>query len=71
MKRETGARGVAAGLQACGWEGWHPALRWRAGSCSTGVVVVESHLAPAYSHPQVTGTFRLQNVYSSLPHQHF
>ena len=51
MKRETGARGVAAGLQACGWEDWHPALRWRAGSCGTGVVVVESHLAPAYSHP--------------------
>lgn len=35
MKHETGPTGVAAGLQAWDWEGWQPALRWHAGSCST------------------------------------
>ena len=35
VKHETGPTGVAAGLQAWDWEGWHPALRWHAGGCST------------------------------------
>lgn len=33
--------------------------------------MVESHLSPACPHPQFKGTFCLQNVYNSLPHQHF